>query len=122
MPDSPKTGWFYPPTVLQVNTFDVPVWREEVFGPVAVMTRFNTTEQAISLANDTRYGLGASVWTSSTERANRFQNDIDAGCVFVNQIVKSQPDLPFGGIKSSGVGKELGLEGLLSFVNTKIVC
>jgi succinate-semialdehyde dehydrogenase / glutarate-semialdehyde dehydrogenase len=95
------------------------LWREETFGPVAVVRAFSDWEEAVSLSNDSQFGLGVSVYTANAERA--LKADFQEGAVFVNSIVKSDPRLPFGGVKASGVGRELGPEGLLSFVNVQTV-
>ena len=116
-----KTGFFYPPTLLSDVSPSMPVFQEEVFGPVAVVCPFEDDTEAIRLANQTCYGLGASVWTSSRERASHYISNIETGSLFVNAIVKSSPELPFGGVKASGYGRELGQEGLSSFANLKTV-
>ena len=95
--------------------------KEEVFGPVAVFVKFKEEVEALLIANDTPYGLGASIWTRDKDKGIRIASKIEAGSVFINQMVKSDPRLPFGGIKRSGYGRELAREGLLSFVNTKTI-
>jgi len=115
------TGFFYNPTVLVNVEPGSPAATEELFGPVAALFPFRTEEQAIQLADSTCYGLGASVWTADPERAQRVAAELDAGSVFVNGPVKSDPRLPFGGVKASGFGRELSREGLVSFVNAKTV-
>ena len=92
-----------------------------LFGPVAVLTRCGSEDEALSIANASDYGLGSSLWTENADRARRLIPRIDAGSVFVNGLVKSDPRLPFGGIKDSGFGRELGREGMLEFVNSKTV-
>jgi succinate-semialdehyde dehydrogenase / glutarate-semialdehyde dehydrogenase len=119
VPEGP--GWFYPPTVLVDVPPGSPADREELFGPVAVVGAFDSEEQAIAQANGTAYGLGASVWTSDAARAERMATALEAGSVFVNGQVRSDPRLPFGGVKDSGQGRELGLEGLRAFTNVKTV-
>ncbi len=94
---------------------------EEMFGPVASITSFGSDAEALALANGTAYGLGASVWTEDPDRAKRWIPALEAGSVFVNGMVKSDPRLPFGGIKESGFGRELGPEALFEFANTKTV-
>lgn len=116
----PDQGYFYPPTVLEVSNPNSPVLCEETFGPVAVIQTFSNDDEALTMANSSQYGLGASVWSQSEERIDFFTQGINAGGVFINQIVKSQPELPFGGIKRSGFGRELGVEGLLAFCNIKL--
>jgi succinate-semialdehyde dehydrogenase / glutarate-semialdehyde dehydrogenase len=112
---------FYPPTILTNITRDMPVFSEETFGPVAAVIPFSTEAEALAIANDTSYGLGASVWCETKKTAEFFVNGLAAGNVFVNSAVKSSPELPFGGIKNSGFGRELGLQGLIGFVNLKTV-
>jgi succinate-semialdehyde dehydrogenase/glutarate-semialdehyde dehydrogenase len=115
------TGWFYAPTVLTGVRPGMAAFDEETFGPVAAVIRARGTDDAIELANRSRYGLGASLWTSDAVRAEALAGEIEAGCVFVNGIVKSDPRLPFGGIKSSGYGRELSAVGIREFVNIKTV-
>lgn len=114
-------GYFYEPTVLTNVTPEMAVFKEETFGPVAAITHFKTDEDAIVLANMTPYGLGGSVWSKDTVRAEKIAQQIDAGCVFVNQFVKSDPRVPFGGMKKSGYGRELSSYGMKEFVNVKTV-
>ena len=116
-----RPGYFFPPTVLTEVPRDCPAAREEVFGPVAAVFRVGDEEEALELANDTDYGLGASVWTENRERGERLAERIDAGCVYVNQFTKSDPRVPFGGVKDSGYGRELSRAGIREFVNRKTV-
>lgn len=116
-----RKGYFYLPTILTNVTKNMPVYHEETFGPVAVAFIVKDDSEAIKIANDTKYGLGASVWTKNIKRAERFINELESGSVFINSIVKSDPRLPFGGIKMSGYGRELSSYGLKEFVNIKTV-
>jgi succinate-semialdehyde dehydrogenase/glutarate-semialdehyde dehydrogenase len=113
-------GAYYPPTILaDVRPGNIAA-KEELFGPVASLIRVENAEEAILVANDTKFGLGASIWAEKS-RAEAFVPEIQAGAVFINGMVKSDPRLPFGGIKASGFGRELAREGMLEFVNTKTV-
>jgi succinate-semialdehyde dehydrogenase/glutarate-semialdehyde dehydrogenase len=116
-----RRGYFYEPTVLADVRPGMEAFDEETFGPVGAITSFATVAEAIKLANQSRYGLGASVWTSEPDHAVEIAPQIDAGCVFINGIVKSDARLPFGGVKSSGYGRELADFGLMEFVNIKTV-
>jgi succinate-semialdehyde dehydrogenase / glutarate-semialdehyde dehydrogenase len=116
-----RQGWFYTPTVLTDLPADSAAVCEETFGPVAAIIVVGSVEEAIERANATEFGLGASAWTREPEEAERLVAEIEAGCVFVNRMVASDPRLPFGGVKKSGYGRELGRWGMLEFVNTKAV-
>lgn len=112
-------GFYYPATILDNVTPEMAAFREETFGPVAAIIRVDGPDEAIRLANDTEFGLGAALWTGDVEQAQRFARRIDAGAVFINGMVASDPRLPFGGIKRSGYGRELGSYGIREFVNLK---
>jgi succinate-semialdehyde dehydrogenase/glutarate-semialdehyde dehydrogenase len=112
-------GFFYAPTVLDHVTPEMTAFREETFGPVAAIVRVKDVDEAIARANQTAFGLGAALWTRDVERARTLARRIDAGAVFINGLVASDPRLPFGGIKQSGYGRELGSYGLKEFVNIK---
>ena len=119
LPDGP--GFFYPVTLLNAVGPGQPAWNEETFGPLAAVRVVADEREAIEAANDTIYGLGASIWTADTERAVALAARIHAGCVFVNELVKSDPRVPFGGVGASGYGRELGRLGIHEFVNHKTV-
>ena len=116
-----RPGNFYAPTVLTDIPKESPAYREEFFGPVASIFRVKTAEQAIQIANDSRFGLGASAWTNDPAETELFINELDAGMVFLNKMVASDPRLPFGGVKHSGHGRELAAHGIREFVNIKTV-
>lgn len=117
----PGHGFFFEPTVIEEVLPDMPAACEEVFGPVAALMRAADEEQAVKLANASPYGLGASLWTRDLERARRLARDIEAGQVFINGMVQSDPRLPFGGVKRSGYGRELSEFGIREFVNIQTV-
>ncbi|MDH7514897.1 MAG: NAD-dependent succinate-semialdehyde dehydrogenase [Bacteroidota bacterium] len=117
----PARGFFYSPAVLDGVRPGMPAYAEELFGPVASVIRAGDEDEAVAIANDTPFGLGASVWTRDAVRGEAMAARIEAGSVFVNGMVKSDPRLPFGGVKMSGYGRELGAFGIREFVNIKTV-
>ena len=117
----PGTGAYYPPTVLADVRPGMPAYDEELFGPVAAIVKAKDEHDAVRIANDSIFGLGASVFTKDVARGERLTRDLEAGCTFVNGLVASDPRLPFGGIKESGYGRELGSYGIKEFVNIKTV-
>lgn len=114
-------GYFYPPTILTNVNNSMKVVNEETFGPIAPVIVVKDEEEAIRVANNTEFGLGASIWTDDNEKGERLAKEIQAGNVFINTIVKSDPRMPFGGIKKSGIGRELSQYGIREFVNIKSV-
>jgi acyl-CoA reductase-like NAD-dependent aldehyde dehydrogenase len=116
-----SSGFFYRPTILSGVTPDMEIWKEEVFGPVLVAIPFESEKEALALANDTQYGLAASVWTRDNYRTQRMIKGLNAGTVWVNTFGSFSDEVPFGGFKASGYGKELGREGLLANCRLKSV-
>lgn len=116
-----RTGFFYEPTVLTGVTRDNPAYRQEFFGPVALVFVVDDDDAAVALANDSPYGLGGTIYSGDTVRARKLASRIESGMVYVNTPNMSRPELPFGGVKRSGYGRELGDSGLKEFVNRKLV-
>ena len=109
------------PTVITDIPEESPAYREEIFGPVASLFRARDIDDAIRIANDTSFGLGSSAWTSDPAEQERFVNEIEAGMVYVNRMTESTPEIPFGGVKNSGYGRELSHYGIQEFTNIKTV-
>ncbi|MGC4896290.1 NADP-dependent succinic semialdehyde dehydrogenase [Micromonospora sp. DT31] len=114
-------GWYYPPTVVTDLRPQMRMWTEEVFGPVAGLYRVDSYDEAIEVANGTSFGLGSNAWTDDPAEQERFATDLEAGNVFINGMTTSYPELPFGGVKNSGYGRELSALGMREFCNTKTV-
>ena len=117
-----RCGFFYQPSVLTCVSKEMPIMKEETFGPVAPLIEVKNEKEALEVANDSCYGLGASIWTRDITKAKSMAKQLQAGNVFINDIVKSYPSLPFGGIKQSGFGRELSHYGIKEFVNIQSVC
>ena len=117
----PGPGYYYKPSLLDQVRPGMPAYEQELFGPVATVIRAGNEADALLIANDNRYGLGGSVWTRDLERGEAFARAMQCGQAFVNGMVKSDPRLPFGGVKASGYGRELGLLGCREFVNAKTI-
>jgi succinate-semialdehyde dehydrogenase/glutarate-semialdehyde dehydrogenase len=120
-PLADRPGNFYPPTIITNLPASAAIAKEEFFGPVALLFRVGNLDEAIELANSTTFGLGASGWTNNPQERDRLIDELEAGAVFINGMVKSDPRLPFGGIKRSGYGRELGMQGIHEFVNIKTI-
>ena len=118
-PDGP--GWYYPPTLLTGITPEMALYSEEVFGPVAALFTVSGLDEAIEIANSHPYGLGANLWSEDEAELERFVRDVASGMAFVNGMVTSYPELPFGGVKQSGYGRELTEIGMYEFMNAKTV-
>ncbi|WP_254535404.1 NAD-dependent succinate-semialdehyde dehydrogenase [Halomarina litorea] len=116
-----REGFFYPPTVVTDVPRDSTMATEEVFGPAAAVFRVESEDEAIEVANDSDFGLGGSVWTEDLDRGREMARRVESGCVFVNELTKSDPRIPFGGVKNSGYGRELSENGIKEFVNEKTV-
>jgi len=118
-PDRP--GWFFEPTVAVAPSSDVPILREETFGPLMAVIHASSTEAALTLANDSRFGLGGSLWTADVQRGTELARQMDTGGVFINGMTHSDPRLPFGGVKASGYGRELSDFGIREFTNAQTI-
>jgi len=116
-----RQGAYFEPTVLSNVTPKMTVFKEETFGPALAISTFKTMEEAIKLSNNSKFGLGVSVFTKDTQTAEKLAYKFDEGAVFINELVKSDPRLPFGGVKKSGYGRELSKHGIREFVNRKTV-
>jgi len=114
-------GYYYKPTILKNITNKMKIYYEEIFGPVASIVVVEDEKDAIKLANESVFGLGASIWTKNFDKAEQFSKDIESGMVSVNHMSVSDPRVPFGGIKQSGFGRELSKYGMLEFVNVKSI-
>lgn len=119
MNNVPSKGFFYPPTILNEVTSDMIVYREEIFGPVLTVTGFNSEDEAVNIANDSRYGLAAAIWTQDMEKARRVGSRLEAGTVWINQHHLPSAAAPRGGFKDSGIGRELGIEGIMEYTQTR---
>lgn len=116
-----RPGWYYPATVITKVTPAMRLYAEEAFGPVATVFKAADAEEALRIANDTTFGLSSAVWTQDDDDVDFFTKKLDAGAVFVNGMSVSYPELPFGGVKDSGIGRELSAEGIRAFCNVKCV-
>src|SRR5690606_12358200 len=116
-----RDGTYFEPTVLTEVTPEMPVFYEETFGPLLSVTTFKDIEEAIELSNKTIYGLGVSIFTADVDQAEKMVPKMEDGSVFINELVKSDPRLPFGGVKESGFGRELSAYGIREFVNKKTI-
>merc|ERR1712228_615800 len=114
-----QNGLFYDPTVIKLKDTKSPLWKHEVFGPVFAITTYRSEEEALAPANDSEYGLGGAVFGQDKNHAEEFASRIDTGMVYVNQPCAGKHDLPFGGVKNSGYGREGGIEGVHSFANVQ---
>ena len=116
-----RKGFFFEPTIIELPLQDMNNFQSEIFGPVAVLSKFNSEKEAIQAANNSKFGLGATVFSCNEKRADQIARQLDCGSVAINTMMKSNPAIPFGGIKRSGYGKELGKAGIMEFVNSKAI-
>jgi succinate-semialdehyde dehydrogenase / glutarate-semialdehyde dehydrogenase len=121
MKNIPNKGYFFAPTIIDNINADMNIYHNETFGPLFTIIPYSTESEAIKIANDTNYGLGGSIWSSDTENAEKMGHKIYTGAIFINEITKSDPRLPFGGVGISGFGRELGSYGIKEFVNIKTI-
>ena len=121
MKNIPKNGYFFTPCVIENIDSSMQVYKCETFGPLFTIYTFKKQNDAIKLANDTLYGLGGSVWSKDIKNAENLAKEIYTGAVFINEITKSDPRLPFGGVGLSGIGRELGTYGIKEFINVKTI-
>ena len=121
MKNIPKNGYFFAPTIIDNVTSNMDLYHNETFGPLFTIFSYDNEKEAIKIANDTRYGLGGSIWTKNIENGEKMAQQIYTGAVFINEMTKSDPRLPFGGVGISGFGRELGSYGIKEFVNIKTI-
>ncbi|WP_317193553.1 aldehyde dehydrogenase family protein [Marivirga aurantiaca] len=114
-------GAFFEPTILSNVKPGMPAYEEELFGPVAIVIIVKNEEDAINIANDSKFGLGGSVWSQDIEKAKKFVRKVESGAVYINKLMASHPAVPFGGVKKSGYGRELSHLGIKEFVNQKSI-
>ena len=116
-----RAGWYYPPTIVADLSPDMEMYDQEVFGPVAGLYKVASYDEGVALANATTFGLGSNAWTTDADEQAAFSADLEAGATFINGMVTSYSQLPFGGIKNSGYGRELSAHGIREFCNVKTI-
>jgi len=121
MKNIPKHGYFFAPSIVENIDSSMDIYHNETFGPLFTILTYTDEQEAIKIANDTKYGLGGSIWTKNTKNAEKMAHQIYTGAVFINEFTKSDPRMPFGGVGISGFGRELGSYGIKEFVNVKII-
>ena len=121
MSDVPSNGYFFPPSIVDDVNPSMNIYYNETFGPLFTIFSYTDENEAINIANDTKYGLGGSIWSQNIEKAEKMAHQIYTGAVFINEMTKSDPRLPFGGVGISGFGRELGSYGIKEFVNIKTI-